>query len=129
MLKGTRKPRFLEELPAEDPSTKTLNYVKTNGNHIYQEERSEYDHVLPNGYQNGAVVNAVDPHTTERGLRSTTHTQNAPLDFKPPADTSQLQAQGTRKRKPRKSELGGHLGIGNYEVKTRLRTRKSQAGL
>jgi len=31
------------------------------------------------------------------------------------------------KRKQRKNELGGYLGIGNYEVKTRL--RKSQAGL
>lgn len=64
----------------------------------------------------------------ERNLRSTKHSQEVSLDYKP-ADPNQLQAKGTRKRKPRRSELGGHLGGVNYEVKTRLRTQKSQAGL
>ena len=64
----------------------------------------------------------------ERSLRSSKHSQEVLLDYKP-ADPNQLQAQGTRKRKPRRSELEGHLGGVNYEVKTRLRTRKSQAGL
>ena len=64
----------------------------------------------------------------ERSLRSSRHSQEVQLDYKP-ADPNQLQAQGTRKRRPRRSELGGHLGGVNYEVKTRLRTRKSQAGL
>lgn len=113
---------FLEEIPAEDPNTKTLTYVKTNGNRIVQQHSQHHESTVQNGYQNGAVVNAI-----KRGLGSTT--QSAPLDFKTPADPSQLQAQGTRKRKPRRSEIGGHLGNGNYEVKTRLRARKSQAGL
>ena len=113
---------FLEEIPAEDPNTKTLTYVKTNGNHIVQEHIHQQESTLQNSYQNGAVVNA-----TARGLGSTT--RSAPVDFKTPADPSELQVQATRKRKPRRSEIGGHLGNGNYEVKTRLRARKSQAGL
>lgn len=120
MLKGTRKPKFLEEIPAEDPNTKTLNYIKTNGSHIIQGDSHGYESALPNGYRNGRVV-------SERSLRSTT--QNASLDVKPPAEIGQLQAQGTRKRKSRRSEMGGQLGTSSYEVKTRLRTRKSQAGL
>lgn len=64
----------------------------------------------------------------ERSLRSTKYTAEEVMDYKP-ADTNQLQAQGTRKRKARRSELVGHLGGVNYEVKTRLRARKSQAGL
>ncbi|XP_073250903.1 phosphatidylserine synthase 1-like isoform X2 [Porites lutea] len=123
--KGSRKAQFLDELPAEDSTSKTLNYI--NGNHFVQED-SENELVVVNGYRNGQVVNA-ERYTTEKNLRSTKLTQDAPPDFKPPADTSDLQAHGTRKRKTRKSELGGHSGIGNYEMKTRLRTRKSQAGL
>ena len=124
-MQGSRKAQFLDELPAEDPTSKTLNYI--NGNHFVQED-SENELVVANGYRNGQVVNA-ERYTTERNLRSTKLTQDAPLDFKPPADTSDLQAHGTRKRKTGKRGLGGHSGIGNYEMKTRLRTRKSQAGL
>ena len=124
-MQGSRKAQFLDELPAEDPTSKTLNYI--NGNHFVQED-SENELVVANGYRNGRVPIA-DRYTTERNLRSTKLTQDAPPDFKPPADTSDLQAHGTRKRKTRKSELGGHSGIGSYEMKTRLRTRKSQAGL
>ncbi|XP_020631130.1 phosphatidylserine synthase 1-like isoform X1 [Orbicella faveolata] len=126
--KGQKKPKFLDEIPAEDPSTKTLTYVKTNGNHIIQKESLEHDTIVTSGsYQNGTVVHGEELHH-ERSLRSSKHSQEVPLDHKP-ADPNQLQAQGTRKRKPRRSELGGHLGGVNYEVKTRLRTRKSQAGL
>ena len=115
----------MDELPAEDSTSKTLNYI--NGNHFVQED-SENELVVAKGYRNGQVVNA-ERYTTEKNLRSTKLTQDAPPDFKPPADTSDLQAHGNRKRKTGKRGLGGHSGIGNYEMKTRLRTRKSQAGL
>ncbi|XP_058950586.1 phosphatidylserine synthase 1-like isoform X1 [Pocillopora verrucosa] len=131
MLKkyGTKKPTFLEEIPAEDPNTKTLNYIKKNGNHTFQEDGQVYDFGLANGgYQNGTVVRGEQQHY-ERGLRSTKHIHETPPDDKPTADPSHVQAQGTRKRRPRRSDLGGQLGGVNYEVKTRLRTRKSQAGL
>ena len=41
----------------------------------------------------GRFVNA-ERYTTERNLRSTKLTQDAPPDFKTPADTSDLQAHG-----------------------------------
>ena len=105
-----------------------MTYVKTNGNHIIQEDGLEHDSIVANGsYQNGTVMHGEELHH-ERSLRSSKHSQEVPLDYKS-TDTNQLQAQGTRKRKPRRSELGGHLGGVSYEVKTRLRTRKSQAGL
>lgn len=129
LLKGTKKPTFLEEIPAEDPNTKTLNYIKKNGNHTFQEDGQVYDFGLANGgYQNGTVVRGEQQHY-ERGLRSTKHIHETPPDDKPTADPSHVQAQGTRKRRPRRSDLGGQLGGVNYEMKTRLRTRKSQAGL
>ena len=104
-----------------------MTYVKTNGNHIIQKESGGHDSIVTNGgYQNGIVMHGEELYH-ERTLRSSKHNQEVPLDYKP--DLNQLQAQGSRKRKPRRSELGGHLGGVNYEVKTRLRTRKSQAGL
>jgi len=107
---------------------KTLTYVKTNGNHIIQKESLEHNSIIANGgYQNGTVMHGEEVHY-ERNLRSSKQSQEVPLDYNS-ADPNKLQAQGTRKRKPRRSELGGHLGGENYEVKTRLRTRKSQAGL
>ena len=118
--------QFLDDRPAEDLTSKTLNYI--NGNHFVQEDSENELVVAINSYGNGQVVNT-ERYTTERNLRSTKLTQDAPPGFKPPADTSDLQAHGTRKRKTGKRGLGGHSGIGNYEMKTRLRTRKSQAGL
>lgn len=127
--KGTKKPTFLEEIPAEDSNTKTLNYIKTNGNHLFQEDDHVHHAGLANGgYQNGTVMRG-EKQQQERSLRSTKHNHVTRLDHKPTADLSHVRAQGTRKRRPTKSELGGHSGGVNYEVQTRLRTRKSHAGL
>lgn len=103
--------------------------MKTNGNHIIQKESHEHDSIVANGgYQNGSAMRGEEHYYYERSLKSTKHTAEEAMDYKP-ADTNQLQDQGTWKRKPRRSELGGQLGGVNYEVKTRLRARKSQAGL
>ena len=55
-LKGSRKAQFLDDQlddrPAENPTSKTLNYI--NGNHFVQED-SENELVVANGYRNGQV--------------------------------------------------------------------------
>ena len=113
--KGTKKPIFLEEIPAEDPSTITMNYVKTNGNHILQDHSVAYRSMASNGFHNGSVVNVSHPDAEEQSKKSATKT--APVG---------AQDQRTTKRRSRRSAVGESMG-GNFEMTTRLRARQSQS--
>ncbi|XP_068737409.1 phosphatidylserine synthase 1-like isoform X2 [Montipora capricornis] len=113
--KGTKKPIFLEEIPAEDPSTITMNYVKTNGNHILQDHSVAHRSMVSNGFHNGSVVNVSHPDAEEQSKKSSTKT--APMG---------AQDQRTTKRRSRRSAVGESMG-GNFEMTTRLRARQSQS--
>ncbi|XP_068737410.1 phosphatidylserine synthase 1-like isoform X3 [Montipora capricornis] len=112
---GTKKPIFLEEIPAEDPSTITMNYVKTNGNHILQDHSVAHRSMVSNGFHNGSVVNVSHPDAEEQSKKSSTKT--APMG---------AQDQRTTKRRSRRSAVGESMG-GNFEMTTRLRARQSQS--
>ncbi|XP_074606569.1 phosphatidylserine synthase 1-like isoform X2 [Acropora palmata] len=112
---GVRKPTFLEEIPAEDPSTITMNYVKTNGHHIFQDRSDGHKPGTANGSYDVAVVKNVSSQDGEE--KSVEPISALTNDHK------------VAKRKSRRSEVGRISQSGNFEMTTRLRARKSQAAL
>ncbi|XP_029198979.1 phosphatidylserine synthase 1-like isoform X2 [Acropora muricata] len=112
---GVRKPTFLEEIPAEDPSTITMNYVKTNGHHIFQDHSDGHKPGTANGSYDVAMVKNVSSQDGEE--KSVEPISALTNDHKVP------------KRKSRRSEVGRLSQSGNFEMTTRLRARKSQAAL
>ena len=92
-----------------------MNYVKTNGCHIIQDQSVGLKPGTTNGSYNVAIVKNVSSQDgEEQSMEPKTALTN---DHKVP------------KRKSRRSEVGRTSQSRNFEMTTRLRARMSQAGL
>ena len=92
-----------------------MNYVKTNGHHIFQDHSDGFKPGTANGSYDVAMVKNVSSQDGEE--KSVEPISALTNDHKVP------------KRKSRRSELGRLSQSGNFEMTTRLRARKSQAAL
>ena len=117
-----KKATLLEQIPAEDPTSKTINYIKTNGDLLLQGNGYDHDAQHLNGFQNGAVMRS-EVESEEAVVMSSEHGRATGQFLNP--DSGISQATEARKKKTRRSAMG----LRSHDIQTRLRARKPQTGL